>query len=699
MLSVQSTACAQTWANVDVILHSTYQAVNADGSSAYPPGDFPVRLVGVVINNSEDWLNPAANYMEGPMWAMGGEAEIYVQTVDPADFGGTAAWMGQNYGNHFWHFPDNWDYNYSDPQWYAELDRLHLYRPNTPYGDSELVRAGDLIELRVRGGLNYKGKQNVNEQHDNDPRFDFEIVILQKDFGLPSARPITLEKLRDVADADVFDPTRATGGEQYQSTRAVLRNVGFRDFDVADWHSNTVPDLILEDATTTRSFPIHLGPNESFDVEDAPEGPFDVVGVMDQKSSSTSQSVDGYRMLAMNVADFHEVSHWASTAGPNWNTGSNWDRGSVPGNGSSLIFDGATTLLASSNDLAGRELFGLAFVERDGWQIGGNMLTIGGYIVAENNASIDVDLSLSANQAWDVAETKTLTVSGQVSGDANLLKTGAGTVNLTGDLTLGGNATIEQGTVNVGNHVTVGVRNLHNAGTISVGNGELAFGSGATCNAGVSLGDGSAIEADTIVISAEGSIHLNGTLAPKGVGRTDAGFFESSTLLTVVDNSAKGRLDGVAGDTPYEFATVDPVPAVGESAHIGQGAFLRDVTYHRDQLVTTAVELDVFVALGGDADGDGKVWLSDWGLLRANFGNTGAGKTWTDGNFDPWVDDKVWLSDWGLLRANFGNADYTAAEAAAAVVPEPGTMALVLAAWGTALLVGWRRRRRVGGRP
>ncbi|NQU25043.1 MAG: PEP-CTERM sorting domain-containing protein, partial [Candidatus Nealsonbacteria bacterium] len=70
------------------------------------------------------------------------------------------------------------------------------------------------------------------------------------------------------------------------------------------------------------------------------------------------------------------------------------------------------------------------------------------------------------------------------------------------------------------------------------------------------------------------------------------------------------------------------------------------------------------------------------------FGNTGTGKTWTEGNFDPWEDDKVWLSDWAALRANFGNADYTPAGASA--VPEPSTIAMLLLALG---LLGWRRRR------
>ncbi|NQU23778.1 MAG: PEP-CTERM sorting domain-containing protein, partial [Candidatus Nealsonbacteria bacterium] len=82
----------------------------------------------------------------------------------------------------------------------------------------------------------------------------------------------------------------------------------------------------------------------------------------------------------------------------------------------------------------------------------------------------------------------------------------------------------------------------------------------------------------------------------------------------------------------------------------------------------------------------------DWAALRANFGNTGTGKTWTEGNFDPWEDDKVWLSDWAALRANFGNADYTVAAAGAAAVPEPGTIAMLLGL-AAGLAVAARRRR------
>ncbi len=235
-------------------------------------------------------------------------------------------------------------------------------------------------------------------------------------------------------------------------------------------------------------------------------------------------------------------------------------------------------------------------------------------------------------------------------------------------------------------------------GEMTIDDGELVFDNAddtARYNAEVNLGgSAAAITADKIVMTTASRMHLDGTLAPKAIGRTDAGFFASGISLTVVDNTARGELTGApGGDTLYEFAAVDPAPAADKSSHIGQGAFLRDVIYDRSSgFVTETVDLDVFVALGGDVDGDKKVWLSDWAALRAHFGNTATDKTWTEGNFDPWVDGKVWLSDWAALRANFGNSDYTVAEGGASAVPEPGTIAMLLAALA-GLDVAVRRRR------
>ncbi len=93
--------------------------------------------------------------------------------------------------------------------------------------------------------------------------------------------------------------------------------------------------------------------------------------------------------------------------------------------------------------------------------------------------------------------------------------------------------------------------------------------------------------------------------------------------------------------------------------------------------------------LPGDANGDGVVNLADFGILRGNFGASGA--TFATGDFNG--DGLVNLADFGILRANFGNSINTQqlalVDAWVATVPEPTSLA-VLGLGGLAML---RRRR------
>jgi hypothetical protein len=74
-------------------------------------------------------------------------------------------------------------------------------------------------------------------------------------------------------------------------------------------------------------------------------------------------------------------------------------------------------------------------------------------------------------------------------------------------------------------------------------------------------------------------------------------------------------------------------------------------------------------ALPGDANRDGTVDLTDFGILKQNFGLMPA--TWEQGNFDD--EPSVSLGDFGVLKANFGKTRGTGA-----AVPEPGGLALGL---------------------
>jgi hypothetical protein len=90
---------------------------------------------------------------------------------------------------------------------------------------------------------------------------------------------------------------------------------------------------------------------------------------------------------------------------------------------------------------------------------------------------------------------------------------------------------------------------------------------------------------------------------------------------------------------------------------------------------STITSLALNVLTPGDANRDQSVDLSDFGLLKANFGSAGG---WSAGDFDG--NGAVDLSDFGLLKANFGAAP-------GAAVPEPAGWLVaaiaVLCCWPT----------------
>jgi len=92
----------------------------------------------------------------------------------------------------------------------------------------------------------------------------------------------------------------------------------------------------------------------------------------------------------------------------------------------------------------------------------------------------------------------------------------------------------------------------------------------------------------------------------------------------------------------------------------------------------------------GDSNVDGKVDLTDFTFLAANFNKSG-GATWLQGDYN--YDGNVNLTDFTFLASNFNQA-FTAPSGAAglgSLVPEPGS--LMLLGLGAANVLGRRRRR------
>jgi hypothetical protein len=283
-ISAQAWGQDPDWSAMSVTLHSVFQAVDANGSGTFST-TVPVKMQGVLLNRPSDMIDatPGANPY------MGGQWQCYMRPVDATDFGGTALYMGQNIGRNVGNHPAG---SYTDAEWLAELDRLD-HDPAT----GRAFRPGDLVEVHARApGLFYRGKTNVNEQHLKVTEANFDVVLLQAQYGLPSPQVVTLSDLKDASDQFIFDQKRATGCEHYQGSAVRINGVSFAS--TTNWKAGG--QLTIQDGAG-HTFPVLLGLGDGFTRYEAPTGSFDIVAILDQEDSvGTDGYKAGYRLWVMN---------------------------------------------------------------------------------------------------------------------------------------------------------------------------------------------------------------------------------------------------------------------------------------------------------------------------------------------------------------------------------------------------------------
>jgi hypothetical protein len=258
------------------VAHREFQAVNASGEQTYQATQ-KVVLEGIVLHNPADMLNPTPDETITQMYNLGGQWQLFFQG-EGDDHGGTAVFLAQLYDNLPWVMPGG---GYSNQAFLAELARINAAQ----------FSVGDRI--RVTGWfLSFKGKMNINEQHNNHPDHDFTIELLERGVGLPRPEVVSLDELKDDQDRFVFDPARLVGGEYHQG-----RLIKIEDVNVVDAQS-WGPEGTLTVTKGTKTFSIKLGRGNgiypgSFNVSQ----PFDVIGILDQDSTDLRS---GYRLYVMN---------------------------------------------------------------------------------------------------------------------------------------------------------------------------------------------------------------------------------------------------------------------------------------------------------------------------------------------------------------------------------------------------------------
>jgi autotransporter-associated beta strand protein len=203
---------------------------------------------------------------------------------------------------------------------------------------------------------------------------------------------------------------------------------------------------------------------------------------------------------------------WTNPAASgNWSNLANWDTGSVPDNGASVIFGtgGSTCVVDSVSRSVGNVLFNRAanFVVTNS---GGAGLTVLSGITVSNtfNHKLGAPVLLGGTNSWFIANGGTLQASGIISGVNPLTKSGAGTLILTGSNTYTGPTTVLDGTLsqaaNPTNTITVNTGAVYQA-TTGGGAGKFA-GSGKVILAGI----GNSVDARLMATTGIVAIQVNG---------------------------------------------------------------------------------------------------------------------------------------------------------------------------------------------
>jgi hypothetical protein len=266
-----------------LVTHWQIQAIHSDGSSSFDDsGPWKVALDGILLNNPEEFLDPAPDPNIAP-WFMGGQWQVWIQG-EGTDHAGTACWIGQNYAN------GPGDKSYTNREWLSEIWRLN-HDPDTGY----VFHAGDRV--RVTGTyLFYAGKLNINENHETDPLFDFTVELVKPAIGLPEPEEIGISDIKDENDNFIFDATRLTGCEYYQG-----RLVRIQDVNVIDPHNWGKGNTITIRSADSRTFPVVVGIGNGISRYNCPTGQIDAIGILDQEGSGYPPNLKGgYRLMVLN---------------------------------------------------------------------------------------------------------------------------------------------------------------------------------------------------------------------------------------------------------------------------------------------------------------------------------------------------------------------------------------------------------------
>jgi fibronectin-binding autotransporter adhesin len=204
--------------------------------------------------------------------------------------------------------------------------------------------------------------------------------------------------------------------------------------------------------------------------------------------------------------------------------------GLVQGTGSLIKADTGSLTLSGANTYSGGTVLqsGLLFVSNDA-SLGTGTLAFSDNtsLNANENVSLSNTLNLTGSNTID-DQGNTVALTGTIQGLGTLIKTGSGTVALSGTNTYSGGTFIDQGNLNI-----LGDENL-GSGQLTLNGGILQAGANLDTDNSIILASSSSIDSNGNTITLSGAISGNGPLNKLGTGSLVLNAAESYTEGTVI---------------------------------------------------------------------------------------------------------------------------------------------------------------------
>jgi autotransporter-associated beta strand protein len=316
---------------------------------------------------------------------------------------------------------------------------------------------------------------------------------------------------------------------------------------------------------------------------------------------------------------------WTGQGGNSqWSNGGNWDQGgNVPQNGDSIVFAAPTPQQVSVNDSVG-SIQDLTF-HTSGYDVqltfGGSM-SINGQITADNPSgsnTVEANLTFPSSQNLPVTVTNagaTLELSGTLNSEATgLMKTGAGTLLLSGDSLYAGATMCNAGTVEAGvaNRCipTTSAVNLAAGAVFDLNGNDVTCGS-LTGASGCSVTLGSAtltLGADNSSTTFSGGISGSGSLTKIGSG----------TLTLTGANTYGGQTMDMAGTLLVDGSIANSSIQVMGGATLGGAGSTNAITVMQGTLQPGDTA-------GGTLTANGNVTLMPQTTFSVVLGGIGPGR-------------------------------------------------------------------------